>query len=1389
MRMTKVRAVATAVVMILAGSLLVAPERASAAGDTDDRAFAVSLLTDSGPSTRRAAESALLGSDADLRAFLATGRVAAQQADDRAAAQVLAGMDGPAVRAAALHALDGSPEQLRQFVEEGWKQPWAVDERLRVQQVLEAGGPRTKQAAAAALAGTAEDWSEFLLTGRAAAELADDRLAATRMLAGAPNGSGPNLDAAAQRALGGSADQLREFLMYGQFVSRARDTELASIKSLTEQAKQAGETTARESLAAAEASARAVNAAQEAKQAAETAAAEAEAAGGAAGKASAAAGRAADAAAGAAQAAREAIAASNAAMRAAEVAADGARRATAAASLTAQAATRAQRAAANARTDANQAAAARAAAQAARDAAAKARELQQVKAERDRAIAQARAAAQSAHSAAANADAAAVAADEASHQAGVSAAQAQRAREAAAAAQREAHAAARAADRALSFAQAAAAASDEAFAFAAEAADHAERAAAAAETAAEQAGIAAKAAEESAKHAAAAVEAANVAVAAANQAVTLEQLARQEDAARLAEWTEQGVKDAQAAAAQEQVVGQDAGEYTAWNRKLLWDTAEQDRIPAAARTLLAEATAAGAPTNVVLDRGRRAAVTLIATGGQWTRAAAEDALAGDEFEMRIWLATGRTAAAGEDDRERVWRLVDTLPDGPEQTAARAALDGDNAAVATFLRTRAYTGKFTDDRRKIFAILNANPGPSVKAAAERALAGTPADAHEFLRAGQYPARTADDRLEISRIMTTGGPEVKAAAQVALAGPGSYASYFLAAGRHLAAQRDYEQATHVAAVAALIKQAQQYAETALADAAEANRVAAVARNAADEARRWADEAAASADLAAQHAAAAQASAASAKRSADEAAQSAETARNAANSAQASANAAAQSAATATAAARQAQADARTAQQAKQDARQAALDAGNDAQLAAQAAKEAMDIYTNRLRSMQQEDRNTAAGSGPDGSGSAADQHRNWSCLLPQAATMPKDCLNVYLSFTEALVNPMKCASPSGKATAGCQMLHDIQQFIEENPEVVLDLLQLALMGCGLVPVVGEPCDAIDAAISFVRGDVVGGFLSLGSMVPVLGWGTAAPKMSDKLRDVMRIIEKFRDGCKATSSFVPGTRVLLAGGRTVPIEDVRVGDAVVATEPAVGRTALRPVTALRGSSGTKVIVDIAVDDDGDRRTPPRAVSATAGHPFWVPQLGRWVPAKALVAGVALRTADGTDADVVAVSRRTVQTSVHNLTVAGLATYFVVAGDATLLVHNCTNLLDDELKTPAHTIEEHVNPSDADILARAEDLGSDVGRWKDVDTAQKVVSDVVGSKWSEIEGWVNRASRGGAREKVINGYVRDGGSLGVVALPNGQIVPAGNKYRIVLQYTPGHKNGFIVLTSFPLR
>ena len=528
-----------------------------------------------------------------------------------------------------------------------------------------------------------------------------------------------------------------------------------------------------------------------------------------------------------------------------------------------------------------------------------------------------------------------------------------------------------------------------------------------------------------------------------------------------------------------------------------------------------------------------------------------------------------------------------------------------------------------------------------------------------------ARGLMDKGEYKRFMDSAdsGPEVDAAAQVALAGPDSYLSYFLTTSRLQAQQRDLEQAAHVATVAKLIAEAQQYAQTALEDADRAVSAAQRARGFSKEADAARDRANRAAEQAATFANSARASAEAAQRSANEAAESATVARNAANRAKASADQAARSAATATAAAGRASADAAAAQRAKESARASAQAAGLDAAAAAQAAKEATVIYAQRLEQAEKERRSTEPGSGPGGQGTAADNHKTWGCLSLDPDNLSKQCLTVFKDFADALINPAKCSAPANAATTGCAMLGDLKEFVKQNGDLLLDMLQFTLMACGLIPGAGEVCDAIDAAVSFGRGDWVGGLMSLGSAIPLVGWaatGLKAWKNSDKFRNIQNIVETLGKACRLPNSFARGTWVLLGDGRRKRIEEVRPGDTVASADPAQRLTAFRVVAAVISTYGVKKMVDISVDDDGDPKTRPAVVTATAEHPFWSPVLRSWQPAGSLVAGSAVQTLDGGRAVVTAVAHRTETTRAFNLTVPGLHTYYVMAGDKPILTHN---------------------------------------------------------------------------------------------------------------------------------
>jgi hypothetical protein len=153
-----------------------------------------------------------------------------------------------------------------------------------------------------------------------------------------------------------------------------------------------------------------------------------------------------------------------------------------------------------------------------------------------------------------------------------------------------------------------------------------------------------------------------------------------------------------------------------------------------------------------------------------------------------------------------------------------------------------------------------------------------------------------------------------------------------------------------------------------------------------------------------------------------------------------------------------------------------------------------------------------------------------------------------------------------------------------------------------------------------------------------------------------------CPINNSFTPDTKVLMADGSTKAIKDVKAGDKVLATDPETGETRVETVTREIKGQGVKKLVKVTIDTDGKKGSETAEVTATAGHPFWVPELGEWVGATDLQAGEWLRTGSGTLVQITAVKRwTTLDATVHNLTVSVLHTYYVLAGATPVLVHNC--------------------------------------------------------------------------------------------------------------------------------
>ncbi|MBI2824731.1 MAG: hypothetical protein HYX69_08600 [Planctomycetia bacterium] len=133
--------------------------------------------------------------------------------------------------------------------------------------------------------------------------------------------------------------------------------------------------------------------------------------------------------------------------------------------------------------------------------------------------------------------------------------------------------------------------------------------------------------------------------------------------------------------------------------------------------------------------------------------------------------------------------------------------------------------------------------------------------------------------------------------------------------------------------------------------------------------------------------------------------------------------------------------------------------------------------------------------------------------------------------------------------------------------------------------------------------------------------------------------------SSCFVAGTPVWTMTG-PMPVEQVKVGECVLAQDPATGELAYKPVMATTVRPASPVI---AVRAGGD------TIRATRGHPFWVSGRG-WQMTKELKAGDSLHTPDG--AVAIESAEPDGQAECYNMVVADFGTYFV--GQKQVLVHD---------------------------------------------------------------------------------------------------------------------------------
>ncbi|WP_244224048.1 polymorphic toxin-type HINT domain-containing protein [Streptomyces tirandamycinicus] len=174
-------------------------------------------------------------------------------------------------------------------------------------------------------------------------------------------------------------------------------------------------------------------------------------------------------------------------------------------------------------------------------------------------------------------------------------------------------------------------------------------------------------------------------------------------------------------------------------------------------------------------------------------------------------------------------------------------------------------------------------------------------------------------------------------------------------------------------------------------------------------------------------------------------------------------------------------------------------------------------------------------------------------------------------------------------------------------------------------------------------------------LLGWGIGTLAAHRATTAAAKVLGK----C-SRHSFLPGTRVKLADGSIKDIEDVTTEDKVLATDPETGETANKSVAAVITTEDDKEFITLTVSTDDGPEANTAEITATDSHPFWVPGLRKWVDAGDLKPGNLLRTSAGTYAQVTNVDHYTKRQRTHDLTVADIHTYYVLAGKTPVLVHN---------------------------------------------------------------------------------------------------------------------------------
>ncbi|MFF9069858.1 LamG-like jellyroll fold domain-containing protein [Streptomyces sp. NPDC014891] len=179
--------------------------------------------------------------------------------------------------------------------------------------------------------------------------------------------------------------------------------------------------------------------------------------------------------------------------------------------------------------------------------------------------------------------------------------------------------------------------------------------------------------------------------------------------------------------------------------------------------------------------------------------------------------------------------------------------------------------------------------------------------------------------------------------------------------------------------------------------------------------------------------------------------------------------------------------------------------------------------------------------------------------------------------------------------------------------------------------EGCSVAGVAKATATGAAVGGL-----------FGAAASKFG-------------RKGC-TPHSFTGLTGVVMANGTVKAIEQVKVGDYVLTAEPGKKTKEKHRVKEVIVTKTDRDYVDVVVAT----KSGPKTIQTTKHHQFYESTRDAWTQAADLRTGQKLQSGSGGSTSIVDVKRYEAQRVTYDLSVEGLHTYHVVAGDSSVLVHN---------------------------------------------------------------------------------------------------------------------------------